>query len=67
MYHINTTIALTLVSLFFVNKIESTALAIAPRFCRPEDTGLASGLLASVRSASCSMTVSLKYNPVETV
>ncbi|KAI1816844.1 fungal trichothecene efflux pump [Poronia punctata] len=55
----NTGIALTLVGPFFVGVIELTALAIAPLFCKPEDIGLASGLLASIRSAGGSVAVTV--------
>ncbi|KAI0509092.1 fungal trichothecene efflux pump [Xylaria bambusicola] len=56
---LNTGIALTLVGPFFVGIIELTALAIAPLFCKPEDIGLASGLLASIRSAGGSIAVTV--------
>lgn len=55
----STGIALTLVGPFFVGVIELTALAIAPLFCKPEDIGLASGLLASIRSAGGSIAVTV--------
>ncbi|RYC63397.1 hypothetical protein CHU98_g2827 [Xylaria longipes] len=54
-----TGIALTLVGPLFVGVIELTALAIAPLFCKPEDIGLASGLLASIRSAGGSIAVTV--------
>ncbi|KAI0975287.1 fungal trichothecene efflux pump [Xylaria arbuscula] len=54
-----TGIALTLVGPFFVGVIELTSLAIAPLFCKPEDIGLASGLLASIRSAGGSIAVTV--------
>ncbi|KAI0466669.1 fungal trichothecene efflux pump [Xylaria cf. heliscus] len=54
-----TGIALTLIGPFFVGVIELTALAIAPLFCKPEDIGLASGLLASIRSAGGSIAVTV--------
>jgi len=56
---LSTGIALTLVGPFFVGVIELTALAIAPLFCKPEDIGLASGLLASIRSAGGSVAVTV--------
>ncbi|KAI1177272.1 fungal trichothecene efflux pump [Nemania sp. FL0916] len=56
---LNTGIALTLVGPFFVGVIELVALAIAPLFCKPEDIGLASGLLASIRSAGGSIAVTV--------
>ncbi|KAI0448870.1 fungal trichothecene efflux pump [Xylaria acuta] len=55
----STGIALTLVGPFFVGVIELAALAIAPLFCKPEDIGLASGLLASIRSAGGSVAVTV--------
>ncbi|TRX95059.1 hypothetical protein FHL15_004144 [Xylaria flabelliformis] len=54
-----TGIALTLIGPFFVGVIELTALAIAPLFCKPADIGLASGLLASIRSAGGSVAVTV--------
>ncbi|GAP85261.1 putative trichothecene efflux pump [Rosellinia necatrix] len=56
---LSTGIALTLVGPFFVGVIELVALAIAPLFCKPEDIGLASGLLASIRSAGGSIAVTV--------
>ncbi|GAW11571.1 hypothetical protein ANO14919_009180 [Xylariales sp. No.14919] len=56
---LSTGIALTLVGPFFVGVIELTSLAIAPLFCKPEDIGLASGLLASIRSAGGSIAVTV--------
>ncbi|KAI0548937.1 fungal trichothecene efflux pump [Xylaria curta] len=55
----STGIALTLIGPFFVGVIELTALAIAPLFCKPADIGLASGLLASIRSAGGSVAVTV--------
>ncbi|KAI1756854.1 fungal trichothecene efflux pump [Xylaria castorea] len=55
----STGIALTLIGPFFVGVIELTALAIAPLFCKPKDIGLASGLLASIRSAGGSVAVTV--------
>ncbi|TGJ82061.1 hypothetical protein E0Z10_g6707 [Xylaria hypoxylon] len=55
----NTGIALTLIGPFFVGIIELTALSVAPLFCKPEDIGLASGLLASIRSAGGSIAVTV--------
>lgn len=52
-------IALTMIGPFFVGVIEVCALALAPLFCRPVDIGLASGLLASIRSAGGSVAVAL--------
>ncbi|KJR88486.1 siderophore iron transporter [Sporothrix schenckii 1099-18] len=52
-------IALTILGPFFVGFIELTSLALAPLFCRAEDIGLASGLLASIRSAGGSVAVAV--------
>ncbi|KAI1258440.1 fungal trichothecene efflux pump [Xylariaceae sp. FL1019] len=56
---LNTGIALTLVGPFFTGVIELSSLALAPLFCKPEDIGLASGLLASIRSAGGSIAVTV--------
>lgn len=55
----NTGIALTVLGPFFVGFIELASLALAPLFCRAEDIGLASGLLASIRSAGGSVAVAV--------
>lgn len=55
----NTGIALTIVGPFFVGFIELASLALAPLFCKPADIGLASGLLASIRSAGGSVAVAV--------
>lgn len=55
----NTGIALTVLGPFFVGFIELAALALAPLYCRAEDIGLASGLLASIRSAGGSVAVAV--------
>ncbi|KAI5865780.1 trichothecene efflux pump [Durotheca rogersii] len=52
-------IAFTMAGPFFVGVIEVCALALAPLFCRPADIGLASGLLASIRSAGGSVAVAV--------
>ncbi|KAF2104228.1 TRI12-domain-containing protein [Rhizodiscina lignyota] len=44
-------IAFTMIGPFFVGFIELASLALAPLFCKAADIGLASGLLASIRSA----------------
>ncbi|KAI0853470.1 hypothetical protein F5Y00DRAFT_224737 [Daldinia vernicosa] len=54
---LNAGIAFTMIGPFFVGVIEVCALALAPLFCRPVDIGLASGLLASIRSAGGSIAV----------
>lgn len=52
-------IAFTIIGPFFVGFIELASLALAPLFCKPEDIGLASGLLASIRSAGGSIAVAV--------
>ncbi|KAJ0167262.1 putative MFS-type transporter C16A3.17c [Colletotrichum tanaceti] len=56
---LNLGIALTILGPFFVGFIELASLALAPLFCRPSDIGLASGLLASIRSAGGSVAVAV--------
>ncbi|KAK2011951.1 fungal trichothecene efflux pump [Colletotrichum eremochloae] len=56
---LNAGIALTILGPFFVGFIELTSLALAPLFCKPSDIGLASGLLASIRSAGGSIAVAV--------
>ncbi|OLN91684.1 putative MFS-type transporter C16A3.17c 3 [Colletotrichum chlorophyti] len=56
---LNTGIALTILGPFFVGFIELASLALAPLFCKPADIGLASGLLASIRSAGGSIAVAV--------
>ncbi|KAF3354558.1 hypothetical protein VdG1_07348 [Verticillium dahliae VDG1] len=55
----NTGIALTIIGPFLVGFIELAALALAPLYCKPADIGLASGLLASIRSAGGSIAVTV--------
>jgi hypothetical protein len=55
----NTGVALTVVGPFFVGFIELASLALAPLFCKASDIGLASGLLASIRSAGGSVAVAV--------
>lgn len=55
----NTGIALTILGPFFVGFIELASLALAPLFCAAQDIGLASGLLASIRSAGGSVAVAV--------
>jgi hypothetical protein len=52
-------IALTILGPFMVGFIELASLALAPLFCKAEDIGLASGLLASIRSAGGSVAVAV--------
>lgn len=56
---LNLGIALTILGPFFVGFIELTSLALAPLFCKPSDIGLASGLLASIRSAGGSIAIAV--------
>ncbi|KAK2061716.1 fungal trichothecene efflux pump [Colletotrichum caudatum] len=56
---LNAGIAFTILGPFFVGFIELTSLALAPLFCKPSDIGLASGLLASIRSAGGSIAVAV--------
>jgi hypothetical protein len=44
-------IAFTIMGPFFVGFIELAALALAPLFCKPEEIGVSSGMLASIRAA----------------
>ncbi|KAK7427225.1 hypothetical protein QQZ08_006338 [Neonectria magnoliae] len=55
----NTGVALTILGPFFVGFIELASLALAPLFCAAQDIGLASGLLASIRSAGGSIAVAV--------
>lgn len=55
----NMGIAFTILGPFWVGFIELTSLALAPLFCKPEDIGLASGMLASIRSAGGSIAVAV--------
>lgn len=52
-------IAFTILGPFFVGFIELASLALAPLFCAASDIGLASGLLASIRSAGGSIAVAV--------
>ncbi|KAH8650071.1 fungal trichothecene efflux pump [Xylariales sp. PMI_506] len=56
---LNMGIAFTILGPFFVGFIELASLALAPLFCKPSDIGLASGLLASIRSAGGSIAVAV--------
>lgn len=55
----NTGIALTIIGPFMVGFNELASLALAPLFCKAEDIGLASGLLASIRSAGGSIAIAV--------
>lgn len=44
-------IAFTIIGPFFVGFIELAALALAPLFCKGEEIGVSSGMLASIRAA----------------
>lgn len=54
-----TGVALTILGPFMVGFIELASLALAPLFCAAQDIGLASGLLASIRSAGGSIAVAV--------
>ena len=56
---LNMGIAFTMLGPFFVGFIELASLALAPLFCNASDIGLASGLLASIRSAGGSVAVAV--------
>jgi hypothetical protein len=55
----NMGIAFTILGPFFVGFIELAALSMAPLFCHPEDIGLSSGMLASIRAAGGSIAVAV--------
>ncbi|KAH8176649.1 fungal trichothecene efflux pump (TRI12) domain-containing protein [Sarocladium implicatum] len=57
--HKNLGIALTILGPFMVGFSELASLALAPLFCKAEDIGLASGLLASIRSAGGSIAIAV--------
>ncbi|KAF1974292.1 fungal trichothecene efflux pump [Bimuria novae-zelandiae CBS 107.79] len=52
-------IAFTIIGPFFVGFIELAALALAPLFCKPEELGVSSGMLASIRAAGGSIAVAV--------
>ncbi|KAH7119864.1 fungal trichothecene efflux pump [Dendryphion nanum] len=52
-------IAFTILGPFFVGFIELAALALAPLFCKPEEIGVSSGMLASIRAAGGSVAVAV--------
>lgn len=49
-------IAFTIIGPFFVGFIELAALSLAPLFCKAEELGVSSGMLASIRAAGKSVT-----------
>ncbi|CAK7208645.1 hypothetical protein SBRCBS47491_000162 [Sporothrix bragantina] len=55
----NAGVALTILGPFFVGFIELSSMSLAPLFCKPEDIGMASGMLASIRSAGGSIAVAV--------
>lgn len=55
----NLGVALTILGPFCVGFIELASLALAPLFCEASEIGLASGLLASIRSAGGSVAVAV--------
>ncbi|KAF2735572.1 fungal trichothecene efflux pump [Polyplosphaeria fusca] len=52
-------IAFTIMGPFFVGFIELAALALAPLFCKAEEIGVSSGMLASIRAAGGSVAVAV--------
>ncbi|KAF2254749.1 fungal trichothecene efflux pump [Trematosphaeria pertusa] len=52
-------VAFTILGPFFVGFIELAALSLAPLFCKAEDIGLSSGMLASIRAAGGSIAVAV--------
>lgn len=52
-------IAFTIIGPFWVGFIELACLSLAPLFCKPEDIGLANGLLASIRAAGGAIAVAV--------
>jgi hypothetical protein len=48
-------IAFTILGPFFVGFIELAALSLAPLFCKAEEIGVSSGMLASIRAAGGSI------------
>jgi hypothetical protein len=44
-------IAFTILGPFFVGFIELAAISLAPLFCKAEELGVSSGMLASIRAA----------------
>ncbi|KAB5511539.1 fungal trichothecene efflux pump [Coniochaeta sp. 2T2.1] len=57
--NLNLGIAFTILGPFCVGIIEVSAMALAPLFCLPEDLGLASGLLGTIRSAGASVATAI--------
>ncbi|KAJ4357516.1 uncharacterized protein N0V89_002092 [Didymosphaeria variabile] len=56
---LNRGIAFTIIGPFFVGFIELAALALAPLFCKAEEIGVSSGMLASIRAAGGSVAVAV--------
>ncbi|KAF2110313.1 fungal trichothecene efflux pump [Lophiotrema nucula] len=52
-------IAFTIIGPFFVGFIELAALSLAPLFCKAEEIGVSSGMLASIRAAGGSIAVAV--------
>ncbi|KAF2651220.1 fungal trichothecene efflux pump [Lophiostoma macrostomum CBS 122681] len=55
----STGIAFTILGPFFVGFIELAALSLAPLFCKAEEIGVSSGMLASIRAAGGSVAVAV--------
>lgn len=54
-------VALTMLGPFCVGVVEISALSLAPLFCKPEDLGLASGLLGTIRTGGASIASRFPY------
>lgn len=54
-HNLNVGIALTFLGPFCVGVVEVSALSLAPLFCPPQDLGLASGLLGTIRTGGASI------------
>ncbi|KAL5454836.1 hypothetical protein PMIN07_007380 [Paraphaeosphaeria minitans] len=55
----NMGVAFTIIGPFFVGFIELAALSLAPLFCKAEEIGVSSGMLASIRAAGGSIAVAV--------
>ncbi|KAJ4286774.1 hypothetical protein N0V90_013026 [Kalmusia sp. IMI 367209] len=55
----NRGIAFTIIGPFFVGFIELAALSLAPLFCKAEEIGVSSGMLASIRAGGGSIAVAV--------
>ncbi|CAK7207609.1 hypothetical protein SEUCBS139899_010419 [Sporothrix eucalyptigena] len=57
--NLNLGIAMTMLGPFCLGVVEVSALSLAPLFCRPEDLGLASGLLGTIRTGGASIATAI--------